>query len=99
MKERVRAYHESLNSNIDAVSEYMDEEDDIDFITDDVALPVEYQVEEGEYFGLPRMPDIDEMINSENAKAEADSYDRFLGVNVILPNSADQKLMARVRRK
>jgi len=45
------------------------------------------------------MPDIDEMINSENAKAEADSYDRFVGVDVILPNSADQKLMARVRRK
>ena len=64
MKERVRAYHESLNSNMDAVSEYMNGEDDIDLITDDVALPVGYQVEEGEYFGLPRMPDIDEMINS-----------------------------------
>jgi len=64
MKERVRVYHEPLNSNMDAVSEYMNGEDDIDFITDDVALPVGYQVEEGEYFGLPRMPDIDEMINS-----------------------------------
>jgi len=45
------------------------------------------------------MPDIDEVIESENARVEADSYDKFVGVDVILPNSADQKLMARVRRK
>ena len=45
------------------------------------------------------MPDIDEMINSENARAEADTYDKYVGVDVILPNSADQKLMARVKKK
>jgi len=62
-------------------------------------LPLGNEEKEGDYFGLPGMPDIDEMISSENAKAEADSYDKFVGVDVILPNSADQKLMARVRRK
>jgi len=30
----------------------MSEENDIGFMTDDVALPVGYQVDEGEYFGL-----------------------------------------------
>jgi len=40
MKERVRIYHESLNRNIDAESEYQNEEDGDDFMTDDVALPI-----------------------------------------------------------
>jgi len=31
-----------LNQHIDAASEYMSGEDDVDFITDDVALPVGY---------------------------------------------------------
>jgi len=99
MKERVRAYHESLNSNMDAASEYMNEGDDIEFTTDDVAMPVGYQVVEGDYLGLPGVPDIDEMINAEDAKTESDSYDKYVGVDVILPNSTDQKLMAKVKKK
>jgi len=39
------------------------------------------------------------MISAENAKTESDSYDKYVGVDVILPNSADQKLMARVKKK
>ena len=96
MRERVRVYHEELNRNINAVSEYLNEEDGDDFITDDVVLPIGYQENEGGYFGLENMPDIDEVIESENARVEAGSYDKFVGVDVILPNSADQKLMARV---
>ena len=45
------------------------------------------------------MPDIDEVIDSENARAEVDTYDKYVGVDVMLPNSADQKLIARVKRK
>jgi len=45
------------------------------------------------------MSDIDDIIDSENARAEADSYVKFVGVDVILPNSADQKLMAKVKKK
>jgi len=64
-----------------------------------VALPLGYEEEEDNYFGLSGVPDIDEMINAENAKTESDLYDKFVGVDVILPNSADQKLMARVKKK
>ena len=46
---------------IDAESEYMSGENDADFITDDVALPVGYQENEGEYFGLQDIPDIDDI--------------------------------------
>ena len=98
MKERVRIYHETLNRNIDLTSEYNNEEDGDDFITDDVAVPIGYE-DEGEYFGPSHILDIDEMINSENSKTESDSYDKYVGADVILRNSADQKLMARVRKK
>jgi len=60
MRERVRVYHEELNQNINAASEYQNEEDGDDFITDDVALPIGYQENEGNYFGLSRTPDIDD---------------------------------------
>ena len=64
-----------------------------------MALPIGYQKNEVDYFGLSRTPDIDEVIDSENAKTEPDTYDKFVGVDVMLPNSADQKLMSRVKRK
>jgi len=98
MQERVRMYHEILNSIIDATSEYINEDDDNDLVKNDVILPPGYE-EEDNYFGPPEVPDIDEMINAENAKTESDSYDKYVGADVILPNSADQKLMARVRKK
>jgi len=48
----VRIYHESLTQNIDTESEYQNEEDGDDFITDDVALPIGYQENEGDSFGF-----------------------------------------------
>jgi len=68
MQERVKIYHESLNRNMVAEFEYKNEEDGDDFINDDVALPIGYQESEGEYFGLSRTPDIDEVIDKENAR-------------------------------
>jgi len=59
---------------MDAASEYTNEENDMDFIIGDVALSIGYQEEEGEYFGLEDMSDIDEMIDSEDARAEAGFY-------------------------
>jgi len=95
----VRVYHETLNSSIDAAYEYIIEDDENDLVKDDVILPPGYEEEEDNYFGLPGVPDIDEMINAENAKTESDSYHKYVGVDVILPNSADQKLMAKVKKK
>jgi len=79
--------------------EYQNEEDGDDFITDDVALPIGYQESEGEYFGLSRTPDTDEIIDKEIARTEADSYDKFIGAEVELPNRGDLMLMAKVKRK
>ena len=98
MKARVTAYHESLDKHIDATSEYVSEESGDDFVKDDETVPVGYEPDR-DYFGLEEAPDIDEIIDGENELTQSDSYDQYIGAEVVLPNSADQSLMARVKRK
>jgi len=57
-----------------------------------VALPVGYEANEGGYFGLPRTPDIGEVIDNENERAESDSYDKVVGVDVALPTEEIRSL-------
>ena len=98
MKDRVADYHESLNRHIDATSEYVNEENGDDFIKDDVPVPMGYE-DDGDYFGLPKAPDIDDVIDSENDRTQSDTYDKYIGAEIVLPNSADQNLMAKVKKK
>ena len=65
MQQRVAAYHDTLNKNIDATSEYANEESRDDFVKDDETVPIGYDDDE-DYFGLADVPNIDEMINNEN---------------------------------
>jgi len=37
------------------------------------------------------------MIDTENARTEADFYYKFIGAEVMLPNRGDEKLMAKVK--
>jgi len=98
MQERVAAYHETLNKHIDATSEYANEGDGDDFVRDDETVPIGYD-DNKNYFGLQEAPDIDDVIDSENERTESDSYDKYIGAEIVLPNSADQSLMAKVKRK
>ena len=36
---------------------------------------------------------------NQNERTQSDSYDKYIGAEIILPNSADQNLMARVKKK
>ncbi len=98
MKARVTAYHETLNRHIDATSEYISEESVDDFVKDDETVPIGYEPD-GDYFGLAEAPDIDDFIDGENERTQSDSYDKYIVAEVVLPNSADQSLMAKVKRK
>ena len=98
MQQRVDDYHDTLNKSIDATPEYANEESGDDFVKDDEVVPIGYDDDE-DYFGLAGVPDIDEMINSENERAQSDSYDKYIGAEIVFPNSADQSLMAKVKRK
>ncbi len=98
MKNRVAAYHETLNKYINGTSEYASGEDGDDFVKDDVAVPTGYE-DDGDYFGQPDVPDIDDVIDNENERTQSDSYDKYIGAEIVLPNSADQNLMVRVKKK
>ena len=64
-----------------------------------MASPIGYQENEGDYFGLSRTPDIDEVIDIENARTGADPYDKFIGAEVKFPNREDLILLTKVKRK
>ena len=98
MKDRVKAYHETLDRHINATSEYVNEENGDDFVKDDETVPIGYQ-DDGDYFGLSEVPDIDDFIDYENERTQSDSHDKYIGAEVVLPNSANQNLMAKVKRK
>ncbi len=89
MRERVTAYHDTLNKHIDTMSEFANEDNGDDFVRDDETVPVGY--EEGDNYFCPQdAPDIDDIINSENERTQSDSYDKYIGAEIVLPNSADQ---------
>ncbi len=98
MQGRVADYHNTLNQHIDATSQYANEENGGDFIRDDETVPAGYE-DGGDYFGLEEAPDIDDVIDSENERTESDTYDKYIAAEIVLPNSADQSLMAKVRKK
>jgi len=98
MKERVAKFHETLNKHIDTTPEYANEENGEDFVRDDETVPIGYD-DDGDYFGLANAPDIDDVIDNENERTQSDSYDKYIGAEVVLLNSADQNLMAKVKKK
>jgi len=63
-----------------------------------VAVPTGFE-DDKDYFGLPDTTDIDDVIDHENERTQSDSYDKDVGAEIILPNSADQHLMAKVKKK
>jgi len=86
-----------LNKHIDTVSGYVNDSDGVDFIKDGEMVPVGYE-DEDDCFGPPGAPDIDDIIDNENERTQSDSHDKYIGAEVVLPNSADQHLMARVKK-
>ena len=40
--------------------------------------------------------DVDEYMESDNTETEADTYNKFIGTEVCLLNTADEKLIAKV---
>ena len=98
IQERVSEFHKSLDQNINS-NQYTHDSTDVDFIGDNVLAPIGSVFSEGEYFGLELSPDINDLLDNENSRTEADTYDKFIGVDDVLPNSGDTKVMAKVVKK
>ena len=63
-----------------------------------MAVPTGHE-DDGDYFGPPGVPDIDDIIDNEKERTQSDLYDKNIGAEIVLPNSAGQILMARVKKK
>ena len=50
--------------------------------TDDETVPIGYE-DGGDYFGLTKVPDIDEFIDNENERTQSDSHDKYIGADVV----------------
>ena len=62
---------------------YLDSMDS--FTNKEVPLQEEGSWEEP-YQGLPEHPDIDEVVDQENAEKAVDTYDKFVGAEVCIPD-------------
>ena len=55
--------------------------------------------EEGEYFGLEESPEIDDVVDNLDIKLSNIMYDKYIGVEVSLPDRKGINLMAKITRK
>ena len=51
---------------------------------------------EERYNGLPKIPDIDEVIDNSDRQKLADTYDQLVGAEVALPDKDGKSVMCRV---
>ena len=75
------------------------DQEDHEFIRDDVEAPIGSGFLDKELSIILIAIDVDKYVESDNAKTEADTYDKYIGAEVCLLNVADKKLMAKVQRK
>ena len=67
------------------------------FINDDYdGISKGYQKKEG-YQGPPDSPEIDEIVDNSDEERAADSYDQYIGAEVVIPDQKSEKLMMKVR--
>ena len=94
--EQVSQYHASLDQ---VIGDNQYDQLDVDFVHDDIEAIDGSGYAEGEYMGLPDQPDIDEHIDNTNAERQVDTYDKYIGVEVAVPDRKGQKLMAKVMKR
>ena len=84
----------TLESSIGAV-EFISDFNVIDvFINKEVKSQEEEDVWEEPHQGLPESPDMDDVVNQENAEKAVDTYDQFVSTEVCLPDKLRSKMMA-----
>ena len=94
----VKEYHASLDLFL-GQDQYIYDQADNEFIRDDMEAPIGSGFTDEELGMMLIAMDVDEYVEADNAEMEVDTYDKYIGAEICLPNAADEKLMAKVRRK
>ena len=98
VQQSVREYYSSLNLFL-WQDQYIYKQEDNEFIYNDAEAPVGLSFTNEELSMMLIALDVDEYIKSDNTEMEADTYNKYIGTKVYLPNAANEKLMAEVRKK
>ena len=95
---RIRDYHGSLEDALG--SEYFGTSLDgyESFINDDEEGISKGDPNEEEYQGPPHSPDIYEIMDNSDEERAANSYDQYIGDEVLLPDRKGEKLMGKIRK-
>ena len=89
--ESIRNYHIKLGSDI-GVDEFISDLNGMDaFIKKEVPSQEEEYVWYEPYQGLPYYSDMDDVVDQENSEKAVDTYDRFVGAEVFLPDEQGRK--------
>ena len=80
---------------MDGMTNFKDDDVDVNKIEDDNMLD---WLEE-KYQGLPKTPEINDVVDNSDCRKQADTYDQFLGTEVAIPDSTDRSTMARVMKR
>ena len=87
VQQSVKEYHSSLDLFLGQHQNTYEQEDN-EFIRDDVEAPVGSGFTDEELCMMLIALDVDEYVESDNAKMEADTYDKYIGAEVCLLNAA-----------
>jgi hypothetical protein len=100
VQKTIQVYHSELESNIG--SDQYDTSPTIDdFINDDIdAIRSDDETEDDDnYYGLPPSLEIDDVVDNSDARLANDSYDKYVGAELSLPDRKGSNLMAKVMKK
>ncbi|GFH56846.1 hypothetical protein CTEN210_13322 [Chaetoceros tenuissimus] len=98
VQEAVKSYHSSLDQFL-GQDQYIYPQEDNEFIRDDVEADIGTGFSDEDLGMMLVALDVDAFVVADDAETESDTYDKYIGAEISLPNAADNKLMAKVRRK
>ena len=73
--------------------------DVMDTLINEEVPPQEEDVWEEPYQVLPESPDMEDVMDQENAEKAVDTYDQFVGAEVFLPDERGRKIMASTTKR
>ena len=81
-------------TTMDSTTNFINDDVDVERIEDDDMLD---WLEE-EYQGLPKTPEIDDVVDNSDRRKQSDKYDQFLGTDVAIPDSTGRNATAKVMK-
>jgi hypothetical protein len=94
VKAKMKEYNDELNNITGDGNCVVNDDGFQNFINEDMPDPYDLPMDDPD-----RLPDIDEVIDNSDAEKAADTYHSFVGAEVIVPDAAGNRRMAKVLRR